>query len=232
MGMFDKPKLVTPSAPKKAAKKGKPEIEIAGVEHLAMIDALQDTLETLRATIEGEIKAQAVEHFVDHIAETGQRPENFNAVEGGATASMQLRRKSSSHALSDEAVALLKEHGIEPEKQIVTPELFAINPAYAGDKALLTKVEKAIAKIVPGDFIMMQDEVAKFVVSEDTFNKAISKRAPAAVIQSISTVSCGPKLKNTNLSAILEFVGGLIDAPAFGTAADQAKDAKKLRVVK
>jgi hypothetical protein len=229
MGMFDTAKTIAP-APKKALKSNKPEVEIAGVEHLAMIDALQKTLDTMRGTIEGEVKSAAAERFAAYIQETGKKPENFTAVEGGAAASVQFRRKSSSAALSDETVNLLRENGIEPEKQVVAAQLFAINPAYAEDKAMLAKVEKALAKIVPADFIVAQQEVSKFVATEETLNAAISKRAPASVIQSLTTIACGLKLKNTDMAAILDFVGGLIGAPVFGAAAEQAK--AKLRVVK
>lgn len=227
MGLFDQAKTMAP-APKRALTKNKAEIEIAGIEHLAMIDALQKTLETLRGTIESEVKTAAAERFTAYIQETGRKPENFTAVEGGAFASVQFRRKSSAYALSEEAVALLREEGIEPEKTIVTPELFAINPTYASDQALLSKVEKALSKIVPDDFIVAQPEVSKLVATEETLNAAISKKASAAVIQSLTTIACSLKLKNTDMGAILDFVGGLIDAPVFGTAAGQAK----LRIVK
>lgn len=228
MGMFDQAKTIAPAPKKAVAKAAKAEIEIAGVEQLAMIDALQKTLETLRTTIEGEVKAVAAEHFTAHIAATGKRPDNFTAVEGGAFASVQLRRKSSAYALAEETVTLLREHGIEPEKTVVTPQLFAINPAYAADGELLGKVEAALADIVPENFIVTQQEQSKLVATEDTLNAAIAAKAPAPVIAALTTVSCGCKLKNTDMSAILDFVGGLIDAPVFGAAASQAK----LRVVK
>ena len=231
MAMFDKTKTIAPAA-KKATAKTKTEIAIAGIEHLAMIDALQKTLETVRGTLEAEVKSTAADRFAQHIAETGQRPENFTGVEGGATASIQFRRKSSAYALSDETVALLRDSGIEPEKQIVTPQLFAINPAYASDDALLAKVEKALTKIVPDDFIVTQAESHKLIATDETLNAAISKKAPASVIQALTTISCGLKLKETNMAAILEFVGGLIDAPVFGKAAEQAHESKtKLRIV-
>lgn len=231
MAMFDKAKTIAP-ATKKPADKKKTEIEIAGIEHLAMIDALQKTLDTVRSTLEAEVKTMAAERFTKHIHDTGQRPDNFTGIEGGAAASIQFRRKSSAYALTDETVALLRDSGIEPEKQIVTPQLFAINPAYASDDVLLGKVEKALTKIVPDDFIVTQAETSKLVATEETLNAAISKRAPAAVIQSLTTISCGLKLKNTDMAAILEFVGGLIDAPVFGKAAEQAHETKtKLRIV-
>jgi hypothetical protein len=233
MGMFDKPKTVVP-APKKSLKAAKQEIEIAGLEHLAMIDALQDTLKTLRSTMESEVKTKAAQIFAEHIAKTGQRPESFTATEGGALASVQMRRRSSQYPLSDQAEALLRGAGIEPHKEVVTPELFAINPAYANDKALLSKVEKALSKIVPEDFIIMQPEQAKFVVTDDTLNTAIAKKVDASVLQAMTTIACAPKLKTTDLSAILDFVADLIGAePAFGAAAQEAKEKpKKLRVVK
>lgn len=103
----------------------------------------------------------------------------------------------------------------------------------ASDDALLAKVEKALTKIVPDDFIVTQAETSKLIATDETLNAAISKKAPAAVIQSLTTISCGLKLKNTDMAAILEFVGGLIDAPVFGKAAEQAQaqNTRKLRVV-
>jgi hypothetical protein len=48
---------------------------------------------------------------------------------------------------------------------------------------------------VPEDFIVTQSEQSKLVATEDTLNTAIMKKAPAAVIQSLTTISCGLKLK-------------------------------------
>lgn len=229
MGMFDTAKPV--QAAKKPKSKFRDEFPVAGVEHLAMIDALQKTLETLRGTIEAEVKAVAFERFTAHIAETGQRPESFRATDGGAAATMTLSRIRKTTALTEPVVEMLREHGVEPEKEVVTPELYAINPAYAGDKALLGKVEKALKKIVPDDFIVLQEEVSKFVSTEETFALALSKRIPAEVLKQITYVSASPKLQETNLASILDFVRGLIDAPAFGSAAAEAK-ASTLQLVK
>ena len=228
MSMFNKAKTIAP-APKAKLAKQKAEVEIAGIEHLAMIDALQKTLETVRSTLESGIKSAAAERFVAHIQATGQRPDNFTGIEGNGFASLQFRRKSSAYALSEEAVTLLRENGIEPEKQVTTPALFAINPSYASDQDLLAKVEKAIAKIVPEDFIVMQEEQSKLIATEDTLNTAISKRCDAAVISSLTTISCGLKLKKTDMQSILQFVGELVDAPTFGEA--PAKKTANLRVV-
>ena len=89
MSMFSKAKTIAP-APKAKLEKKKQTVEIAGIEHLAMIDALQKTLEALRTTLEFEVKAVASERFTSYVAATGQKPENFTATEGGATASRAL----------------------------------------------------------------------------------------------------------------------------------------------
>lgn len=176
MSMFNKAKTIAPAPKAKLGKPAKAEVEIAGIEHLAMIDTLQKTLETVRATLESEVKSAAAERFIAHIKATGQKPDNFTGVEGNGFASLQFRRKSSAYALSEEAVALLRENGIEPHKEVTTPALFAINPAYASDQDLLAKVEKALTKIVPEDFIVQQEEQSKLTATEETLNTAISKR--------------------------------------------------------
>ena len=233
MGMFDVPAPVAAPA-KKAAASTKVEVEIKGVEHLSMIDALQKTLETLRGTLEAEVKSAALTRFMAHIEATGQRPESFNGIEGGAVATLTLSRKGSTTALSEAAVALLRLHKLEPEKLVGTPQLFAINPAYAGDKELLAKVEKALTKIVPADFIQVQAETSKLVATEATLLAAISAKCPVEVIQTLTSLSCSAKLKKTDLGAILEFVRDLVDAPVFGTAAVEAKTTKgaRLKIVK
>lgn len=229
MSMFNKAKTIVPAPKAKLGKPAKAEVEIAGIEHLAMIDALQKTLETVRGTLEAEIKTEAAERFAAHIQATGQKPDNFTGIEGNGFASLQFRRRSSAYALSEEAVALLRQNGIEPHKEVTTPALFAINPTYAGDQDLLAKVEKALTKIVPEDFIVMQEEQSKLVATEETLNAAISKRCDASVISSLTTISCGLKLRKTDMQSILQFVGELVDAPSFGEA--PAKKSANLRIV-
>jgi hypothetical protein len=198
-----------------------------------MVDALMKTLDTIRGTIEAEVKGAALLYFSAHIQATGQRPESFKGTEGGASASLELRRKGSNIALSEAAVALLREHGLEPAREVVVPQLFGINPTHAQNKELLAKVEAALAGIVPQDFIVLQEEKAKFTVNEETLNAAIAKRCPPEVISCMTTLACKPKLLKTNLMQILEFVRGLIGgeaAPSFGEAAEESKTVK-LRLV-
>lgn len=233
MGMFDKPKTVAP-APKAALKKGKAEVQIAGVEQLAMIKALMDTLEGLAKTIEGQVKGAALDMFAAEIQKTGKRPENFTATDGGAFASVQLRRRSTQYGLSEEAIAVLRAAGVEPHKEVVTPQLFAINPAYADNQEILEKVEGALTGIgLPEDLIVMQTEVAKYVATDDTLDAVIGKKCDASVLGTVTSIACGAKLKTTDLNAILEFVADQVGVDAkFGAAAQQATERKALRVVK
>lgn len=229
MGMFDTAKKV--SAPAKAKASSKAEVAIVGIENLAMIDALEKTLETLRATIEGEVKSIALARFVQHVQDTGTRPESFRGVEGGASASLELRRKGSNIGLNDAQVSLLRQHGLEPAREVSVPKLYALNPAYAENAEILQKVEAALAGVVPPDFIVIQEERAKFTVTEEVLSEACRKKLPQEVLTTLTTLAVKPKLVKTNLASILEFVRGLIGAPAFGEAAQESKNVK-LHLVK
>ena len=232
MGLFKS--AATLNEPKVEKSKSKlVNVEIEGVERLATIDALQKTLDAIRAESETPVKAATAQRFIAHIQATGQRPDSFVATEGTAEATLTLTRRGSHLALTDAAVALLREHGIEPHESEITPELFGINPKYAGDSILLAKVEKALTKVVPDDFLVKQEKVSKFVVDESVLNAALEKRAPAEVIAAITTITCKPRLAQTNVGAILEFVRNLIapiePAEALGAAlaARSAKSSKR-----
>lgn len=233
MGLFDTPSIVAPKAKTKA--KAKAEVAIEGLQELAMIDALQKALEGVRASIEGAVKGAALARFVEYIRENGVRPESFKGIEKGASASLELRRKGSNIPLSEGAVAMLNEYGIEPAKEVTTPRLFALNPQYAENAELLAKVDAALSGIVPADFIMLQEERSKRTVSEETLAQALkvmqkNHDAPAELLSTMTTLACKPKLVSTNLAAIFDYVQGLLVGDSFGAAAAEAK-VTKLRLV-
>lgn len=227
MGMFDTAKAI-PQPPKAKAAAAKEEVEVAGVEQLAMIDALQKALEGIRAGIESGVKAEGLRRFELHVREHGTRPQSIKAIERGASASIELRRKGSNIALNDQQVTLLTEYGIQPKKDVTTPALFALNPSYCEDSALLEKVEAALAGIVPPDFIVRQEERSRYTVDEALLEQVAkllhNKRdVPVDVLTAVTVLACKPKLVTTNIVAILDFVRGLIVEPLFGAAADEAK---------
>ena len=235
MGMFDQAKAIPAAQPPKPKGKAKAELPLAGVEHLAMVDALEKALEGIRTGLEAQVKGAALTHFVEEICSTGRKPESFKATDGGASATLTLSKRGANIALNEGQVEALRQIGVEPEKAVMVPKLFGINPAYAENAELLSKVETAIAGIVPADFIVMQQEQSKSTVSDVVLEKALAamKGKPevaATVLSSLVTLSCKPKLVNTNLHTILEFVRGFLSEPAFGEAAQEAK-VVKLQVV-
>ena len=191
MGMFATSKIIA-AKPSAKAKKEKDQIEITGLADLAKLDALIKAATAMKATIEADIKTTGFEHFMDKAG--GTRPSSFEGVDGVATASVELRKRGTNSALNEEEVAALEAVGITPFKQIVTNGLFAINPKFAEDATLLAKVEKALSKIVPDDFIVRQEEVSKMVVSDEILDEAFRSAKPAPILAIMTTMALKPKL--------------------------------------
>lgn len=217
--MFSNAKSI--STPTPPAKGKKQTIEVKGVEQLAMVNALTKALETVEATLVGEVKGAASAIFQAHIAQYGSKPESFNAVEGDATANVQFKKRGTNMALHPAEVELLRSNGIEPAREVTTPRLFAINPVYAEDAELLARVEVALVGVVPQDFIVLQEEKAKHTVSDEVIIQVCSKRLAPEVIGAVFTLACKPTLKETNINRLLDFTRDLLTAPAPAAAANQ-----------
>lgn len=190
-GMFSTAKTIA-AKPTAKAKKEKLQIEVPGLSDLAKLDALIKAATAMKATLKSDIKAFGFDQFMDMAG--GTRPSSFEGVDGVATASVELRKRGTNSALNDDEVAVLERFKIEPFKQVVTNGLFAINPKYAEDTALLGKVERALTKIVPEDFIVQQAEVSKFVVSDEMLDDAFRAGKPAEVLAIMTTMALKPKL--------------------------------------
>ena len=190
-GMFSTAKKIE-AKPTAKAKKDKVQIAVAGLSDLAKLDALIKAATAMKATLETEIKTFGFDQFMDMAG--GSRPSSFEGTDGDATASVELRKRGTNSALNEEEVAALQAVGITPFKQVVTNGLFAINPKYAEDETLLGKVEKSLAKIVPDDFIVRQEEVSKLVVSDEILDEAFRTAKPAPVLAIMTTMALKPKL--------------------------------------
>ena len=66
------------------------------------------------------------------------------------------------------------------------------------------EMEVTFEKIVPEDFIMVQEERSSNVVTDETIEAAFSKKAPREVIRTITTMALKPKLETTDLKVILD----------------------------
>ncbi len=92
--MFEDAKKTEKEAPKKAKGKQKRQVAVPGMEKLAQIKAVLAALEGMGKTVEAEIKAQIADEFVKEGCAIGRKPENFEGIDLGATASCQLRKRS------------------------------------------------------------------------------------------------------------------------------------------
>lgn len=216
MALFSKPAALAPAKTGKAAKPAKKEIAIEGLQSLAQVDAAIKALEGLKASLEPKVKANAFTAFVNMA--DGTKPDSFTGLDGDASASMELRKRGTNSALKVDEVILLQRHGINPLKEVICPELFAINPKYAGDAALLGKVETALADIVPEDFIVQQAEVSKQVVTEDNVGAVFAAKSKLtrdefeALVKVVTTQAIKAKLTETNFDKIMADVAKLISA--------------------
>lgn len=190
-GMFSTAKKIE-AKPTAKAKKDKLQVEVKGLADLAKLDALIKAATAMKATLETEIKLFGFETFMDMAG--GSRPSSFEGIDGVATASVELRKRGTNSALNEDEAAALQSVGIVPFKQIVTNGLFAINPKYAEDASLLGRVEKALTKIVPEDFIVQQEEVSKLVVSDEILDEAFRTGKSSAVLAIMTTMALKPKL--------------------------------------
>lgn len=192
--LFAKAKAVT-AKPTAAAKKTKQEIQISGIQQLAEMHALMASLKAASDTLAGEIKEKG---FGEFLTMTGSvRPESFKGIDGMASCSVEMRKRGTNSALNEAEVEVLKSLGLQPFTQVVTTEMYGINPAYAGDEALMNKVSKALEKLVPEDFFVLQEGVSKQVVDDAMCDAAFKmpvgdKRAEAVRI--VTTMALKPKL--------------------------------------
>jgi hypothetical protein len=181
---------------KKASKKksDKVEVNMQGLEDYATVVSLMKNLEGIKSTLEGEIKSEMKSYFTKN--NNGSRPENFRGIEGNASASCEMRKRTATSALSETEISDLTADNIPVEKAVSTPERFVINPDFMNDQALLEKVSKALLSIkgLPENFIMMQPEVSKTVVSDETLDMICQKGLLSKYFDAVTTMAIKPKL--------------------------------------
>jgi len=210
MSVFKKAAAIEPKKPVKKTS-NKEEVTMPGLRHFAELDALIKALAAIQSTLDTSLKGVALDHFV--ATANGRKPESFRGLDDGASASFELRKRSSRSILSEAELEQLERLGIKPEKSTTVPKMFGINPKYSADETLLDKVSSAIEKIVPEDFIVVQEEKSNFIVGESTMEDAFRKGATAETVLLVGTLAIKPKLDETDLGKIIDSVRGLV-APA------------------
>lgn len=210
VNLFANATAVSPTKAVTKKSSAKDVVQLSGLEQLAQINALMKALDGVKTSIEQGVKSDAFEHFFAEAQATAKRPDNFKGVDGIASASIEMRKRSTASALSDDEVAMFKANSLEVEKVVSVQQLFAINPTYAADSKLLKKVSAALADIVPADFIQVQEERSKFVVGDDTMDAAFKNKAPREIIEAITVMAVKSKLEVTNIGSIMDSLKTLL----------------------
>lgn len=208
MGMFATAKTVKTAT--KAKKPTKASIEITGIEALSAIDHAIKALTALKETYEADVKSEVSTHFVKAGIEAGKRPANFTGTEGKATASCELRKRSSRSGLAEGEIEMLEAAGIATEIAEDVVDTFVINPAYAGDQDLLAKIEKKLSQIkdLPEDFILRQEGVSRRVVSEAALDQifTLDEETVAALLPVVGTIALKPKFEAESLADVFQVI--------------------------
>ena len=172
-----KPNLFTkaaavPAAPKKEKKSDKVELKTARLAQYAAVNALMKSLETIQATLKGDIEGQMVTYFKGVVVDTKKKPDSYRGIDGEASASLEFRKRSVRSILTDAECETLTNAKIPYGEDVKVTECFVINPKYSEDSALLEKVSGALSKIkdLPEDLIQHQAKVATRTVTDETID--------------------------------------------------------------
>lgn len=212
--MFSKAKA-TPVTKTKTKGKAKREVEIAGLEDLAQVQALIASLEAVAKTLASDVKDKAVDEFVREGMAINRRPDNWRGVDGVGSASVELRKRSTRSKLTAAEQEQLTAAGISFGEAVTTEERFVINPAYMNDQALLEKASNAMSKVkgMPEDFITLQAKQSHSVATEATLNEVFALDDAAKVRELVAvagTLALKPKLEATDIEATLASVKKLL----------------------
>jgi hypothetical protein len=210
--MFSNAKLLNTTS--KSKKVEAATVHIDGLETLASLDAVIKALSALKDTVESEVKSRGEIEFIQRGMEKKSRPDNFKAFDGIASASVQLKKRSSASALSDAEVALLSEVGISVETNQEIVSTFVINPAYKDDQKLLSNVEKKLkgVKGIPEDFILMQEGKSKTVVPDGALDEVfkLDEDKVRALLPVVSTLAIRPSLADGDVTKAYDIIKDLL----------------------
>lgn len=199
----------TIAAPAPSAKKAKKvQAHIDGLEMYALLDATEKSIKTLKETYRSVVDPQVTDEFVATGMLIKRQPDNFEGTDGAATASCEIRKRSSASGLDAAELAACKEHGISTERAVSTPEAFIFNPAYMNDSALMERISKAISGIkgIPADLILKQEETFKNVTTEKSIDEVFAlgdEKLVRQLLPIVSTPALKPKYSGFDLAEAL-----------------------------
>jgi len=218
----------TIEAKKPAKKSDSLEVVVDGIYDLAAIDEVMATLKTVRSDLETDIKAVVKEGFIEAGCATKIKPANYHGVENEASASIELRKRSSASKLSDEEIKLCLEWGIETQEVEDTVETFVINPEVLSDAKVMGALEKYIgdgikAGKLPANIILKQEGVKRTLLVDNALDTLFAKGREIVekAFSLCSTQAVGKTKFPGSIADALKVADRLI--PAFAAKAAAAK---------
>lgn len=197
-------KIITPTT---KAKKEKTQVELgSALDEIASIDALRKFLDAKREIIERQVKDRIKTQFIEMSLVKGGQPENFTGVSEFATASCEMKKRSSASVLSEAEVEILNGFGIPVKREVTfsVPERIYFNEEVLsmGEDVLLkiSKALSAIPELRGVDIIKKQEaqEIVKNIVDEATLPSVCTindAEQMGQLLDIAATFSIKPKLK-------------------------------------
>lgn len=188
---LDAPKVATVhSIDSKKKGKQRDEVEIEGLKKVAALKLVADQIKNEADMRAEEVKAKAIEHYVDLMVETGRKPESFVGVEDNASASCEIRKRGSNLSISEETAQKLVASGVSVEKKIKVEQRLVINPNLGNDE--LVKIKKVLdsnAETKNMQIVMVQPEEFTYVTTENTIDELASTRQRELIAELVEAVA-------------------------------------------
>ena len=205
-------------AKKPADKKSAAELRIMeGIEQYAAIDAAMKSLKAMAEVQAAAIKAEMANIFVTEGCAIKKKPANFKGTEGTATASCEMKKRSTASVLTEDEIALLVAQKLPIIEVVKTEEAFLINPAYTHNMEILAKVEEALADVdLPEDFLMKQDKEAAMVVGDETVEALfkLNVEEAEALFSVVTTLAIKPSITGDFWGILDDLMGDPAEAEA------------------
>jgi hypothetical protein len=223
-------KIGTPAKTTKA-KAERECIELPNIEQLAHLHAIVKAATGAIKAIEGTLKEDVLNIFMQRIAGDGQKPSSIDAAEGLALVNLQFRKRATTSPLSDDElrtmahaagcilkddadvdtiVAALAKKNLVVGENIKTQKLFAIDPTFAADEKLMTKVEAVLKKNGLDHIITVQDEVKTLVVTDGLLAEACRTKKPA-IITPCTVLAFKPTLSEVRPADLAKTMAEVLD---------------------
>jgi hypothetical protein len=212
--MFKKATAIKSEAPQNKSKAKRREVKMKSIETFATLDALAKAIETLKGTVEAEIKAEMKIDFTSQVHAMHVKPTSFRGVENNASASCEFRKRTSRSILQPAEIETLKAKKVTIGKQVLKEQFYLLNPKYNNDEAIQEKISAALVGL-PEDLFLQQEELSVPIVTEETINDAVKDSVVFKdVIDIIGSLAIKPKVDTTDVKVLFDRVAAMLKVTA------------------